>query len=140
CMPSGLGPPECIIGAPTKQTDFLNACTTSKFAPFDNCDRIKLCNENTPLPPLTTPMTTQVTSSNPPAAPLNLCNENAPGGRVIWLFGSSDFGPMLRAAQPSLSALPIPYRAVFKGATSCAGVNSIFDATKSKMLDPPGEN
>ena len=37
CVPSGLGPEGCVIGTPTQQTDYLNACSTAQCVPFDNC-------------------------------------------------------------------------------------------------------
>jgi len=144
CVASGLGPPDCVLGVPKTQSDFLNACTTSKYAPFDNCDRLKLCDPNTQLPPITGPMVGKTGATAPPPAPTNLCVDGAPGGpaapKMIWLYGSSDFGPLLRAAQPSLTAATTPYRAVFQGATSCQGVTAMFDSTKRLMKDPAAEN
>jgi hypothetical protein len=52
------------------------------------------------------------------------------------MYGTSDFAPMLRAVQPLLSAGSPPYRAVYQNASSCAGVASVFDPTKSVMKDP----
>lgn len=137
CVDSGLGPPGCFFGTPTKQSDFLNQCTTSKYETFDNCDRLNLgCpGGNTTLPPMTPPMTGKQGSTVPPPAPQNLCTAGA--SNVIWLFGSADFGPLMRAAQPSLSAAAIPYRAVFQGASSCQGVAAIYNNVL--MKDPPTE-
>lgn len=144
CVDSGLGPKDCFFGTPTAQSDFLNQCTTSSNVPFDNCDRLgfgaKCPGGVTTLPPLTGPMTGKQGSTVNPAAPMGSCTDNAPVDPVsgkpnmIWLYGSSDFGPLLRAAQPSLSAGTVPYRAVFQGATSCQGVGAIYNATP--MTDP----
>jgi len=145
CVASGLGPEGCFAGAPKSQTEYLNACSTSKCEPFSNCDRLGLCSSDIALPALTTPMTGVSGSATPVSAPTNLCTDGAPAPtgtpNMIYLFGSADFGPLLRAAQPSLSALAIPYRAVFQGASSCAGVSAIFDVDPALhiMRDPTTE-
>lgn len=135
CVATGLGPEGCISNAPTTQLDYLNACSISKCVPFDNCARLGICSESTPLPGTVDP-------SNPVIPPLvNMVAEpmmpcSAGGANVIYLFGSADFGPLLQAVQPSLSANNPPYRAVFQGSSSCNGVSSVFDATKRLMKDP----
>lgn len=147
CVQSGLGPPGCFFSTTekplTKLTDFLNQCTTSTRQDFNNCDRLGFgCPSGpTTLPAQTTaPVTTPQGATSVPPVPSNLCTDGAPtsggGPNMIWLSGSSDFGPLLRAAQPSLTAAATPYRAVFQNASSCAGVTSIFDSTKRLMKDP----
>lgn len=148
CVQSGLGPPGCFFPTPEKplsaQSDFLDQCTASKYTKFDNCERLNLgCpGGSTTLPPMTTPMTAKQGATVPPPAPQNLCTDGAPmgsnGPNMIWLFGSADFGPLLRAAQPSLSAATVPYRAVFQGASSCQGVAAIYNNVA--MKDPAMEN
>jgi hypothetical protein len=54
----------------------------------------------------------------------------------IYMYGTSDFAPMLKAAQPLLSAASPPYRAFFLNASSCAGVISVFDSTKRLITNP----
>jgi hypothetical protein len=132
CVESGLGPDGCFFGTPTQQTDYLNACTTSKFVAYDNCGELKLgCPNGTATMPAPSGAV-QGTSgaSNIPADPTNLCTDNAPmigaNPAMIWLSGSSDFGPELRAVQRALNASPQPYRAVFQNGTSCDGVTAIF--------------
>jgi hypothetical protein len=143
CVESGLGPPDCFFGTPSKQTDFLNQCTTSSYVPFNNCDRIGFgvgCPGGaTMLPMPTMPMTGKQGSTVAPAAPTMSCTTGAPtdasgNPNMIWLYGSSDFGPLLAAAQPSLSAGSVAYRAVFQGATSCQGVGAIYNG--GSMSDP----
>lgn len=149
CVESGLGPANCFFPTAEKplsaQTDFLNQCTTSTFQDFDNCGRIKYCADNQPLPdPTTAPKITPPTAPLP-MAPTVSCTDGAPpdatgtGKNVIWMFGSADFGPLMRAAQPSLSAATTPYRAVFQNSSSCNGVNSIYKGTAS-MTDPAAGN
>jgi hypothetical protein len=135
CVPSGLGPEGCFLGTPDTQSEYLNACSTSKCVPFDNCDRLGLCG-GMELPPTTPPSTARSpTLVNPVTEPMNLCSDGINPQNVIYLYGSADFGPLLRAAQPSLSALSPPYRAVFQGATSCQGVDAIYGTTQL-MRDP----
>jgi len=136
CIASGLGPEGCVIDPPKTQSDYLNACSTSKCVAFDNCARLGICSPSTPLPATQDPTNTPIPPLiNQVAAPTVMCS--AAGPNVVYLFGSADFGPLLRAAQPSLSANNPPYRAVFQNATSCGGASSVFDATKRLMNDPP---
>jgi hypothetical protein len=152
CVESGLGPEGCVdttLKAGSPQTDFLNACSTSKCVPFSNCDRLKICESSKTLPPEQNQMTVKRAApvnpvAAPPAAPEGLCTTGAPGGgaNVVYLYGSADFGPLLHAAQPSLSAAAVPYRAVFQGSTSCNGVAAAFDPVQrtTLMKDPAMEN
>lgn len=142
CVASNLGPPGCIATEPMKQMDYLNACTTSKFVKYDNCDQIGYgCpDKQVSLPqPAGAQNGTAGSSMNPPD-PTDLCTLGAPmignssTPAMIWMYGSSDFGPLLKAAQPSLSAAMQPYRAVFQNATSCQGVTQVFG--KGSMADP----
>ena len=147
CVVSGLQPDDCVIEKPRSQSDYLNACSTSKCVAFKNCTRIGYCDDTKPLPvPLLQNQMTVKRSAPvipvpaPPAVPDGLCTTGAPGGgaNVIYLYGSTDFGPLLHAAQPSLSALPIPYRAIFQGSTSCNGVTAAFDSDmRTKLMKDP---
>jgi hypothetical protein len=136
CVASGLGPEGCFYGTPTTQSEFLNACTTASYVPFDNCARIGHCEPtdggmpstidptNATIPPLVNPVTT-------PTIP---CSSG--GSNLIYMYGTSDFAPMLRAVQPLLSAQTPAYRAVYQNASSCAGVASVFEASKRLMTNP----
>jgi hypothetical protein len=145
CVASGLMPDDCtvVMGLPKTQNDFLNACSTSKCVPFKNCDRLMLCDKDKPLPAaqgqITMKQTVPVIPVPAPAAD-ELCTKNAPAGGVIYLYGSADFGPLLRASQPSLSAAVPAVRAVFQGSTSCNGVTAAFDpnASNTLMKEPTG--
>ncbi|HEX3762777.1 MAG TPA: hypothetical protein VHW23_28975 [Kofleriaceae bacterium] len=146
CVESGLGPDGCFFGQPAQQADFLNQCTTSNFFTFKNCDRLGLCNASQQLPKPTDAMTGTAPAPQPPAEPLNLCTAGAPTSgtgatpNMIWMTGSSDFGPLMHAAQPLLSAAATPYRAVFQNASSCAGVAAAFTGTVMKDPDPAKGN
>ena len=150
CVESGLGPDGCVFNDPNlttddpkTQSDFLNACTTSKFVAYDNCTKLGLCPGNNNVLPMPAGALTGTSGATViPQDPMNLCSEGAPTmgstPSMVWLYGSSDFGPELRAVQKALSASTTPYRAVFQNATSCQGVNAIFN-TGTKMKDPmPG--
>lgn len=135
CVASGLGPEGCVIDPPASQSDYLNACSTSKYVAFDNCARLGICTASTALPLSQDPTNPAIPPLVIPVASPTLSCASA-GPNVIYLFGAADFAPLLRAAQPSLSANNPPYRAVFQNASSCAGVTSVFDSTKRLMKDP----
>ncbi|HMG56125.1 MAG TPA: hypothetical protein VK601_21650, partial [Kofleriaceae bacterium] len=112
------------------------ACSTSKCEAFSNCDRLGMCGPNVVLPPPQPPQVQTIPPLvNPVADPTVACNAGISPNQVIYMFGTSDFSPMLKAAQKQLSQRSPPFRAVFQNATSCAGVNSIFVGTN--MKDPP---
>jgi hypothetical protein len=129
---SAVGPAGCFPGEPTTQLEYLNACSTSSNVPFDNCAKLGLCSADTPLPASVDPNNpTIMTLVNPVPEPTTLCTDGAPGG-VIYMLGAADFGPLMSAAQPFLSAAEKPYRAVFQNASSCAGVSAIFGSAMMK--------
>lgn len=135
CVSSGLGPEGCVIATPQSQTDYLNACTTAACVPFNNCERLGLCGPDVPPPATVDPTNAAIPPLvNPVAMPTRACADA--GGKIIYMFGTADFAPTLRALQPLLSANSPSYRAVYKNATSCAGVISVFDATKRLMTNP----
>lgn len=138
CMDSGLGPHGCFGGAPVATVDYLNACTTAQNAPFNNCLRLGLCTPNAPLPDVTSPQSAgTVTATIKPVAPPTLRCADA-GANVIYMAGTSDFGPLLKQVTPLLSSNSPPYRAVFMPGTSCAGVSAVFDPAASTIKDIPG--
>jgi hypothetical protein len=135
CVVSGLGPEGCTVGTPQNQSDYLNACSTAACEPFDNCARLGICGPqsepmatvdptNAAIPPLVNPVT----------APTRPCTDG--GSNLIYMYGTSDFAPLLRALQPLLSAGTPKYRAIYQNASSCAGVASVFDATKRLITNP----
>jgi hypothetical protein len=71
---------------------------------------------------------------NPVAVPTQPCSSAGPN--IIYMYGTADFAPMLRAVQPLLSNGKPAYRAIYQNATSCAGVISVFDPTKRMMNNP----
>jgi hypothetical protein len=135
CVGSGLGPEGCFAGTPMTQTDYLNACSTAANVRFDNCARLGLCDPMTPLPATVDPTNPTIPPLvNPVTPPTQNCTDVAPNR--IYMYGTSDFAPMLKAAQPLLSAANPPYRAFYLNASSCAGVISVFDPTKRIISNP----
>jgi hypothetical protein len=139
CVASGLGPEGCVATKPVAQSDYLNACSTAKYAAFDNCGRLGLCGSSaTSLPPAVDPSNPAIPPLiNMVAMPAVSCSANLPpGGQVIYMFGAADFAPLLLAAQKSLHQDGQLFRAVFQNASSCAGVSSVFDPNKRLMTNP----
>ncbi len=135
CVPSGLGPDGCVAGAPASQGDYLNACSQAACVPFDNCARLGLCGDNVSMPPTMDPSNTTIPPLvNPVTKPTQACDTAGPN--LIYMYGTSDFAPMLRAVQPLLSANKPAYRAIYLNATSCAGVASVFDSGKRLVFNP----
>ncbi|HSO00374.1 MAG TPA: hypothetical protein VLS89_18910, partial [Candidatus Nanopelagicales bacterium] len=54
CVARGASPPGCYPYEPTETPEYINHCTESECAPFDNCARLGLCG-GARLPPLSPP-------------------------------------------------------------------------------------
>jgi hypothetical protein len=135
CVASGLGPEGCVIGSPQTQGDYLNACSIAECVPFDNCARLGMCSGQAPWPATLDPSNASIPPLvNPVTAPTQPCS--SVGQNLIYMYGTADFAPMLKAAQPLLSASTPHYRAIYQNASSCAGVVSVFDSTKRMMVNP----
>lgn len=135
CVPSGLGPDGCVAGPPQSQSGYLNACSTATCVPFDNCARLGLCGGQAMLPATLDPSNGAIPPLlNPATTPTVNCSDVGPNR--IYMYGTSDFAPMLKAAQPLLSAGTPKYRAIYQNASSCAGVASVFDPAKRLMTNP----
>jgi hypothetical protein len=138
CLNSGVGPKGCFSGTPTTNTQYLNACTTAQSAPYDNCARLGLCSAGALLPDPTPPQSagTVTATIKPVAPPTQRCADAGPN--VIYMAGTSDFGPLLKQVTPLLMANSPPYRAIFMPGTSCGGVGAIFDPTAATIKDIAG--
>ena len=135
CVQSGYGPPGCFEGTPSTTAQFANACSASQCVPFDNCARLGLCGAQASVPATVDPTNAVIPPLvNPATIPTLNCTDA--GANRIYMYGTSDFAPLLRAVQPLLSAGTPRYRAIYQNATSCAGVASVFDATKRLMSNP----
>jgi hypothetical protein len=148
CVDSGLGPPGCFFGTPSAQSDFANQCTTSMTYQYDNCGKLGLCGSDslnaammTTISPgsgagkVTGPVTNQPT-------PTYLCSDLPTMGiaqNVMYITGSTNLPPLIKAVQPLLYAQSPSYAAVFAPQTSCAGAASIYvggsDATVYDVLN-----
>ncbi len=136
CVDSGLGPKGCFLGTPTTNAQYLNACSSAQNIPFDNCTRLGLCAGSAalpdPVPPLNVALTTTITAVE---APTVRCADAGPN--VVYMAGTSDFGPLLKQVTPLLAANDPPYRPVFMSGSSCAGVSAVFDPTMALIKDVP---
>jgi hypothetical protein len=137
CINSGLGPQGCYSGAPTSTLQLLNACGNAATAHFDNCARLGLCGA-APLPDLLSPESAGTISATIKAVtpPPTMCADAGPN--VIYMAGTSDFGPLLRQVTPLLMAGSPAYRPVFMAGTSCGGANAVFNPTMNIIKDVPG--
>jgi len=137
CVNSGLGPKGCFSGTPTTTAQYLNACTTAQYMSFDNCARLGLCGAVAvpdPVPPTSTgALTATIKAVSPPVVK---CADAGPN--VIYMTGTSDFGPLLKQVTPLLATNTPSYRAVFMAGTSCGGVSAVFDPTLTLIKDVPG--
>jgi hypothetical protein len=135
CVESNLGPKGCFPGAPASTPDFLNACTEAKSLPFDNCGRLGLCQSGAAMPDPIAPPPGGALSSIVKDVPVPTirCADAAPN--VIYMTGTSDFGPLLKQVTPLLA--PSGYRGVFLGAASCNGVNAVFNPANAIIKDAP---
>jgi hypothetical protein len=138
CVESSLGPRGCVrlTGTPASTSDYLNACTEAKSMSFDNCERLGLCGSGAALPEPQPPptgggLTATIKSVTPPTM---RCAESAPN--VIYMAGTSDFGPLLKQVTPLLT--PNGYRAVYLNGTSCGGANAVFNPANFIIKDVPG--
>jgi hypothetical protein len=137
CVSSGLGPPGCFLGEPTQQPEFANQCTTAQTFQFDNCERLHMCdasslaaafNANAPPSDLGT-VPPPVGNQIPPTVN---CTAVAPN--LIYLTGSTNLPPLIKAVQPLLYAGSPPYVAIFAPQTSCKGAASILDSNTAMHL------
>jgi hypothetical protein len=138
CANSGLGPKGCFSGVPATALDYLNACTAAQNVPFDNCVRLGLCGLGATPPDAIPPqsavaLAATVKTVTPPTVQ---CADAGPN--VIYMTGTSDFGPLLKQVTPLLMANSPPYRPVFMSGTSCGGVNAVFDPKMTLIKDVPG--
>lgn len=136
CVLSGLGPPGCSTDPPTQPDQFANQCTMAQTLQFDNCARLQLCNDSSLERAMGTAMSPVPLGSPPP--PVN--TESMPtvhcadAGNVIYVTGSTNLPPLIKAVQPLLYAGTPPHTVVFAPQTSCKGAAAIYDPVASKHL------
>jgi hypothetical protein len=128
---AAFGQDGCVMvtpGATTTNAQFLNACTVADCLTFDNCAELGLCDAGLlgPDPP---------EAGSPPAPPgpdsgaTILCSDLAAdaGTNPVYVTGSSNFPPFLKAFAPVLAANSPPYSVVWQTTNSCAGVDAIYN-------------
>ena len=128
---------DCFPGQPTTQDQFANQCTTAQTFQFDNCARLGLCDDaalaaafNTSAPPADLGMIPPpIMTEQKPSIP---CASVSPN--IVYVTGSTNLPPLLKAVQPLLYANNPPYVAVFAPQTSCKGAGSMYDADPLKHL------
>lgn len=133
--PTDLGPPGCFEGTPTTDEEFMNACSTATCIPFDNCERFDYCDSsNMSVTPPSMAMTSPAPSITTNTPTMNCADL----GNVVYVTGSSNFPPLLKAVAPLMLADNPPYHVVWQTTSSCAGASAIFspDATKHIIKDP----
>ena len=141
CTPSGLGPDGCYDGVPSTAAQFANACSAATCQPFDNCKRAGECGVDAGAPPLTTPGALGAVPPpvNTETAPtINCVDPSRPN--LIFVTGSTNFPPLLKAVAPLLAAGSPAYQTVFLPQTSCKGAAAVFDpdVTKHVIKDTVG--
>ena len=134
CVASGLGPAGCFFGTPSTQDQFANQCTTSTTFQFDNCARLGLCDAPSLAAALTKTATPTAGKSTGPVTnePTPTVNCIDVAANVMFITGSTNLPPLIKAVQPLLSAGNPAYTAVFAPQTSCAGAASVYDSDPSK--------
>ena len=143
CVDSGLGPPGCFFGTPMQPSDFANQCTVSDTFQYDNCMELNLCGSSA----LAGAMTTNISpgsNAGKVAAPVNnqptptvMCSALPSAGvasAVMYITGSTNLPPLIKAVQPLLYANSPSYAAIFVPQTSCAGAASIYVGGSNAML------
>jgi len=138
CVPSGLGPEGCFFGTPTTDEEFQNQCSTAECIPFDNCARFGYCTPSDTLPLVAPPTATAAPAPVivPPTPAVNCADV---GPNIIYVTGSTNFPPLLKAVAPLLLADTPSYYVVWQSTSSCNGVETIFnpDPTKHLIKDVP---
>src|SRR5215510_6063327 len=139
CQKSDMGPWNCFAGEPETQTQFATQCTTADPIPFDNCRKLGLCDVGSLSAAMRTSLTpldlgTNAGSTVIPKPTIN-CVDASPN--VIYVTGSTNLPPLLKAVQPLLDADANPYTVVFAPQTSCKGADAIYstDATLHLIKD-----
>ena len=139
CIQSGLGPPGCSTEPPSSSEQFANQCTTATTLQFDNCMKLGLCTDGdlaaamgTAMPPVPLGVTPPPINTLP--TPTVRC---ADAGNIIYVTGSTNLPPLIKAVQPLLYASTPgnpPHTVVFAPQTSCKGAAAVYDPVASKHL------
>jgi len=143
CKPSGLMPKMCFPiqtgQVPATQANFLNACTLNAMVDIANADADKdnICLSPPAKPEdgsTLKPAVVTVIVAKQPTAPTAMCTSLANGKPILYISGSSNFGPLLQelsvAVVNDTGIMP-----VFRTTTSCTGVKSMNPTSPTYMAD-----
>jgi hypothetical protein len=113
----------------------VNHCTTARTYLFDNCERLALCDKTALDAAFITSVAHDSPGSPPVAttpAPTVRCADASP--HVIYVTGSREFAPLVRAVQVQLYRGVPGYTAVFAPRTSCVAAAAIYDPSPAKHV------
>jgi hypothetical protein len=134
---SMIGADGCFAGNPQSNLELLNACTTAQCVQFDNCAKLGLC-AGQPEPPIDPDGGSAAPASDAGSPATVSCSDPATRPNVVYVTGSTNFEPFLKAVAPLLAQNSPPYTIVWQVSNSCSGVNSVFNADPSKRLIKEG--
>jgi hypothetical protein len=131
----------CFAGIPTNGEQLLNACTTAQCLPFDNCARLGICDGSAPEATFGPDGGSSAAASDAGSPAAVMCSDPAARPNTIYMTGSTNFEPFLKALAPLLAKSATPYTIVWQVSNSCSGVGSVFnpDATKRLIKEGPGK-
>lgn len=137
CVNSHLGPKGCSLGEPASPDDFANRCTAAKTLEFDNCTRLHLCDDGALTGAMSTKVAPMALGGAPPlvthqATPTDKCTDVLTN--IIYVTGSTNLPPLIKAVQPLLDMGSPAYTVVFAPQTSCKGAAAIYDPDASKHV------
>jgi hypothetical protein len=136
-----FGQEGCFPGVPTTNEEFLNSCTLAECTPFDNCGKLGICDGG--LLGTAVPEAGTGTPASDAGSPATETCENlaaAAGSKPVYVTGSSNFPPFLKAFAPVLFKNAPAYSVVWQTSSSCEGVDKAFnvDGAKRTMRERPG--
>jgi hypothetical protein len=133
-------PPGCFRGVPTTDLQFANACTTSSYLTFNNCQRIGLCDGGIEFPIEKPDGGTTVSTTPLDAGSLEYCYDAVLRPKPIFMNGSTNFTPFIRTMVPILAGQTgtSEFTLVWQPTSSCTGADTAFslDATRRVMRNP----
>lgn len=137
---AGLGPPGCFSGRPTTDSEFFNACTTASFLRFDNCRVTGVCDGGMPVALVKPDAGAAVPGGPIDGGGLENCYDPVARPEVIFMNGSTNFTPFIRAMVPVVT--PSGFTIIWQPTSSCTGADTVFnvDPTRRVMRNPTNSN
>ncbi len=131
-----MGPPGCFSGAPKTDVEFFNSCTEASYLSFDNCARAGLCDGGAEVA-IAKPDAGPAAPSTPlDGGPTESCYDATARPNVIYMNGSTNFTPFIRAMVPLVANNG--FVIVWQPTSSCTGADTAFnpDPAKRVMKNP----